>query len=212
VVLQLRVDQAWGYAAVAGAIHDLAGAYYGAGNLPLVPATVVNGHPPDKKGWAVNFGGQVNLQGGDHAGAGFQYSQGAAGYGSATGQSWAYLKPGTSAGWSVATPDAVFIGGSDLELTTVWNVIAYYEHIWNPRWRTSIYGGYVNVSFNSTAKTFIIPAAAAAACGVGSGLGNPFSNVTLLAGNSCDPNWSFYQIGTRTQWNPHPLLDIGLEV
>ena len=33
-----------------------------------------------------------------------------------------------------------------------------------------------------------------------------------MPGNSCDPDWSFWQVGTRTQWNPHPNLDIGLEV
>ena len=31
-------------------------------------------------------------------------------------------------------------------------------------------------------------------------------------GNSCNPDFSVFQIGTRTQWNPHPLLDIGLEL
>ena len=37
--------------------------------------------------------------------------------------------------------------------------------------------------------------------GVGSGLGN-----------SCSPNFSWWQVGTRTQWNPHPDLDIGIDV
>jgi hypothetical protein len=33
-----------------------------------------------------------------------------------------------------------------------------------------------------------------------------------LVGNSCSPDFSFYQIGSRTQFNPHPLMDIGLDV
>ncbi len=37
--------------------------------------------------------------------------------------------------------------------------------------------------------------------GVGSGIGN-----------SCSPNFSWWQVGTRTQWNPHPDLDIGVDV
>ena len=34
------------------------------------------------------------------------------------------------------------------QLTTAWNVNAAYEHFWNPRWRTSLYGGYAAVSHN----------------------------------------------------------------
>jgi hypothetical protein len=33
-----------------------------------------------------------------------------------------------------------------------------------------------------------------------------------LAGNTCDPSFSFWQAGTRTQWNPVEQLDIGLEL
>ena len=32
------------------------------------------------------------------------------------------------------------------------------------------------------------------------------------SGNSCSPDWSFYQVGSRTQFNPAPLMDIGLDV
>jgi hypothetical protein len=47
-------------------------------------------------------------------------------------------------------------GGSafatDLQLTTAWNVNAAYEHFWNPQWRTSLYGGYAAVSYNTNAN------------------------------------------------------------
>jgi len=36
--------------------------------------------------------------------------------------------------------------------------------------------------------------------------------ITPLAGNSCDPSYSYWQLGSRTQWNPHPDLDIGVDV
>jgi len=39
----------------------------------------------------------------------------------------------------------VFGTGSQVELTRVWSALAFYEHIWNPRWRTSWFGGYVNI-------------------------------------------------------------------
>ena len=31
-------------------------------------------------------------------------------------------------------------------------------------------------------------------------------------GNSCNPDYSFWEAYTRTQWNPVPQLDIGLQV
>ena len=33
-----------------------------------------------------------------------------------------------------------------------------------------------------------------------------------LAGNSCNPDYSFYQTGSRVLWNPVKNLDIGLDV
>ena len=58
--------------------------------------------------------------------------------------------------------DAVFGGtlrsagtATDLELTTAWNVNAAYEHFWNPRWRTSLYGGYAEVKYSDTANAIL---------------------------------------------------------
>jgi len=31
-------------------------------------------------------------------------------------------------------------------------------------------------------------------------------------GSQCNPNFGWWQAGTRTIWNPHPDLDIGVEV
>jgi hypothetical protein len=45
--------------------------------------------------------------------------------------------------------------------------------------------------------------------------GTTLPPITLPAGgggNSCNPDFSFYEIGSRTQWNPAPQLDIGLQV
>ena len=38
--------------------------------------------------------------------------------------------------------------------------------------------------------------------------------ITLNNGeaNSCSPNFSFWQIGSRTQWNPAPQLSIGADI
>jgi Porin subfamily len=56
-------------------------------------------------------------------------------------------------------------------------------------------------------------AAGSRPCGVPVG-GAVWPPLTITAGNgnSCSPDFSFYEIGTRTQFNPVPQLDIGLEV
>ncbi len=40
----------------------------------------------------------------------------------------------------------------------------------------------------------------------------PPLNIAVGSGNSCSPDYSFYQVGSRTQFNPAPLMDIGLDV
>ena len=42
--------------------------------------------------------------------------------------------------------------------------------------------------------------------------GTRITAFTPLLGNSCSPDYSFWEAYTRTQWNPVPQLDIGLEV
>jgi Porin subfamily len=114
--------------------------------------------------------------------------------------------------------DGVFANGTEIELTRVWNVIAFYEHVWNARWKTSLFGGYVQIDYNQNATNMInnhlpTPPVGATACGVPVfGVVSPPIGIQNGVGNSCSPDFSFFQIGTRTQFNPHPNLDIGLEV
>ena len=65
--------------------------------------------------------------------------------------------------------DGVFTTGTEIELTKVWSALAGYEHIWNPKWRTSVFGGYVNVDYNGDCRPTRIlqhTPGALAACGV----------------------------------------------
>jgi len=215
IIANLRMDQAWGFIGISGAVHDASGAYYGTNN-------VINGHPADKMGWAVAAGGQLNLQGGDQIGANVCYTQGAVGF-CTNANVWQIYNAGTSVGLAWA-PDGVFdnvgaAGPTQIELTSVWSFLVGYQHIWSPQWRTSLFGGYVNVRFNQNATNLInqhLPTPATApfvACGMPVlGVVSPPINVNHGEGNSCSPNFSFYEIGTRTQYNPTPQLDIGLEV
>ncbi len=43
---------------------------------------------------------------------------------------------------------AVIAVQQQLELTTAWGVNAAYEHHWNQQWQTSVYGGYIERSYN----------------------------------------------------------------
>jgi hypothetical protein len=177
-------------------------------------------------GWAVSGGAQFNIPGGHTLGFNAQWAEGANGYGIATGNNgWSILRPGTSVGVGWAT-DGVFATGTDVELTQTWNVIAFYQHIWSPQWRTSIFGGFGQVDYSDRAKEIInqamptsvvVPSGATVTnpCNPVGGVFSPaaptFTTLIPLPGNSCDPNFSFFEVGTRTQWNPVPQLDIGLQ-
>jgi hypothetical protein len=209
IIANFRVDQAWGFAGVSAALHDASGAYYGTAN------SVNNGHPADAVGWAVAAGFQLNLPGGDAFGFNACYTEGAPGF--CTNES-AYQNYNASTSVGVGwINDGVFDTGTKVELTKAWSALAYYQHIWNPRWRTSWFGGYVQIDYNQNATDIInshLPGAAGTRpCGVPVG-GAVWPPLTITAGNgnSCNPDWSFYEIGTRTQFNPVPQLDIGLEV
>ncbi|HEY7118878.1 MAG TPA: porin [Tepidisphaeraceae bacterium] len=207
IIANLRVDQQWGFAGISAALHDASGAYF------QTPNSVINGHPADKYGWAVAGGAKFNLAGGDAWGFNVCYTEGAAGF-CTNQQSYQVYQSNTSVGLGWIA-DGVFSLGQ-IELTRVWSALAFYEHIWNPRWRTSWFGGYVNVDYNGAATNQILQRTgnALAACGVAPVAGAAtFTAVTaLLPGNSCSPDYSFFEIGSRTQWNPVPQLDIGLEV
>jgi Porin subfamily len=240
IIGNLRVDQAWGYVGVSAAVHEASGAYYspvaavaaanGVDAVALGANLVNNGHPADRYGWAFAIGGRLNLAGGDLLGANACYTEGAVGYCTniTTGIQAYNASTSVGIGW---LGDGVFGNGTQVELTRVWSAVAYYQHIWNPNWRTSLYGGYVNISYDQNAKNLIngsfggtaagfisVAQGAAARALCAPGVTSPpagapgFTQLAPALGNSCSPDFSFYELGTRTQWNPVPQLDIGLDL
>jgi hypothetical protein len=207
IVGALRVDQAWGSAQIMAAMHDASGGYYD-GSL------VSSGHPDNAFGWAAGAGFAINLPTWGATGiANSQpnvdqfkgqavYSQGASGY-ATNGNGSDFFADGNSSaavGWLV---DGVYGLGTEVELTTAWSAWAGYQHIWTPNWRTSVYGGFLSVSYDGSADAII--------CGP-TGLGSVGLTFVLTRGSVCDPNFSIWQAGTRTQWNPVSQLDIGVDV
>ncbi len=229
-VSQLRVDQAWGSAQLATGVHQISTGYYG-NNFATTDSTFTGVQPRDKYGFAIVGGISLNIgSGGDKAYVETVYTQGSPGY---AGLSELDLANSVfviardnrfAAGWA---PDAVFFNAgspgapqfSGIRLTTVWTVAAAYEHYWTPAVRTSIYGVFTAVSFDSTAKL--------AFCNtVGTGAANtdPLPQFQLNSGGAknlastgvatpgCNPNFNIWGIGVRTIWNPVKNLDVGLEV
>jgi hypothetical protein len=211
-VLNGRIDQAWGSFSASVAAHHAGGLYYGtAGNVAPGggdPGLITNGHPPDKLGWAGQVGSIVNLPWtpGDTLGFQLAYGVGALGYvnDGAVG-SFVVFKGGTI-GLGFMT-DAVYGGtnaanGSDLELTAAWAAVAGIEHYWVPNLRTSLYGGYTRITYDDAATNLIC---------TGAGLGNLGKGAGFTPTN-CSPDFSFWQIGSRTIWNPVKNLDLGVEI
>src|SRR5262245_60253471 len=186
VVANLRVDQAVGSSQVWGAWHPVTAGYYNA-----LPA-----HPDDTSGFAVGAGIKLNapmIGQGDYFQAQVTYTQGAMRYLFQTPNTDWFKRDGFPAGpfgfgnLNDATVGGAFgVNASDLELTTGWGVNAAYEHFWNPRWRTSLYGGYAAVQYNGASNAMLC-AAEGAANGTGSG-----TTAVALAG--CDNDWSTWWV------------------
>ncbi|MFY9687594.1 MAG: porin, partial [Pseudolabrys sp.] len=208
IVGNLRVDQAWGSAQIMAAAHQVNPVYYDGAES--------TGHPDDKWGFAVGAGIKLNapmIGQGDFFQAQVNYTQGALRYiFSATQGNWLY-REGDTAGVG-AVLDGAYGGllalgtASEVELTTAWNVNAAYEHFWNPRWRTSVYGGYAEVSYNGAANAMMC-SNSLHGIGIDDGAGN---GTAAVASPGCNQDWSTWWVGTRTQWNVTKDFYMGLDV
>ncbi len=205
-----RVDQAWGSAQVMGAYHRVGGGYYGT-------STAFNqnlGHPGDEAGWAVGAGFLLkNVLGmtGDTFGLQGNFAEGALGYitnglGALEGFSGGANGFGNSVTMASVT-DGIFTTGSSIELTTGWTVAGLYEHHWTPEWKTSVYGGYIKVTYDDSAAQMYCGYSSSAPRGSASTSSGGLGAIV----SSCDPNTSFWNVGTRTQWNPNSNLDLGVD-
>jgi hypothetical protein len=212
LVMNWRVDQAWGAAMIGGAITDPNGGYYGTSLLNVAQ----QGHPTDTIGWVATAGLRLNAPGGSYFQAQASVGEGAGRYLCHTQcgapSSAAKFGIGNSLGLGYAI-DGIYTTGSEVELTRGWAVYAAYDHLWTPKWRTSIYGGYVKMEFNPVAKALI----AEATCGVAPIAGGTSAAPAAPAGSvtgmsNCDPDWAHGYIGTRTQYNFTPDFYAGIDI
>jgi hypothetical protein len=202
VVANLRVDQAWGSAQIMGAIHNASATYYG--------SNVGTGHPSDAVGWAVGAGVKINFPSigpGDYLQAQVNYTEGARKYVDASYTNMYSMFNGSTYGIGIGS-DGVFAGtsaanGTGIELTTAWGVNAAYEHFWNKKWQTSVYGAYTATSYDSNANTYLCAAE------TGGAFGGAFA---IPAGVTCDNNFQVWTIGSRTQFNLDANTYLGVDV
>jgi hypothetical protein len=191
IVANLRVDQSWGSAQVMGALHRVAATYYGSTvNTGYVQG---NGHPGDEVGWAVGAGVLFNLPmiaPGDNISAQFTYAEGATQYNLQRSFN-IYDGSGIAVGYTL---DGVYNSAtlSGISLVESWSVAAGFQHVWNPQWKTTLYGGYAEVSVPNSA------------CGV-----TPIVALTTCVGSG---DYAFWQVGSRTTWTPVQNLDLSVDV
>jgi hypothetical protein len=178
IVANLRIDQAWGSAQIMGAAHQVR-------TLGVVAA-------PDEEfddvGYAVGAGVKLNLPWGkgDSVAAQVGYAKGALKYVGGGLGSFRISHGTADVGVGDAFDAVVTNGGTDLDLTEGWSVVAGADHHWNSQWKTSLYGTYGQIMFSDAASTALRGAA--------------------------DGDWKFWQVGSRTVWSPVRNLDLSVDV
>jgi hypothetical protein len=212
----LRFDQAWGALQVSAAAHKVTPAYYSTGTAAAAGGTPLAigggagglttlGHPDDAWGYAATIGTVLNLPTGkgDTFGAQFVYGKGASAY-VGQGQGSLIVYNGSDIALGFVTDGVYGRTGSSVELTTGMSLTAGVQHYWSPNWRSSLYGGYERFQFNQTATNLLCT-------GLTTGPGSA-ANAGGFTPTNCNPNFGFWQVGSRTIWNPVKELDIGVDV
>ena len=231
IIGALRVDQAWGSAQIAGALHQIRSGYYGNNIGTALPEVGPSGYtgiaPTDKFGWAVMGGVLLNLpwNAGDKLWVESAYTVGAPAYAgcSQTGVNGTFLRfSGNTVGQGQCL-DALFANtvgpavGSGIgaptapsgnQLTTVWTVAAAIEHYWTPAVRSDLFASYMKTEYNAIA-TNIYCSSPVGAVRTAAGAAPNFLTGAVAG---CNPDFAVYGIGLRTIWNPVKNLDVGFEV
>jgi hypothetical protein len=202
VVVNLRVDQAWGSAQIEGALANNTATYYTA-------AVGQTAHPSDSMGGAIGGGVKINLPmlgKGDSVAIAGNWCDGAVGYcanqnGVNTSALFGLVRGGTvGVGWindAYYNSNPATLGG--LELSRAWNVNGGIQHYWLPNVNTSLWAAYFNYKANSNAVDTIVCPALPVAAGA------------AALGPGC-LDFSAWQIGSRTVWQPVTNLDVSVEV
>lgn len=201
IIANLRVDQPWGSAQLAGALHPVRSALYWDGLNPGWPAGVSN-----QMGYAISGGVSFKLDAlspGDQLWLQAIYAKGAIGY--VSGANMAFTGgPNTTAnygmgvnrasnayGWGLGTDfDCVYTMSGKCDLSTSWALTGAFKHFWTPTVSSALVGSYLSVNYSNAATAPVSPWGAA-------------GGVT---------NFKEVRLGTNLVWSPVRGFDIGGEI
>jgi Porin subfamily len=211
IVANLRVDQGWGSAQVAAALHQVRAGFYG-NDVRTDDPTYTGQSPQAKWGFAVMGGAMVNLpwSQGDRVWVEAAFSQGAPSYNGLSGSTFGRFDGGAvAAAWAL---DGVFANNaampmSGIQLATAWDISAAVEHHWTPTIRSSVFGQYTAWNPGTDGNTIMCSSPQAPTRTVA---GAAPTGAAALAG--CNFAFDVWSVGTRTVWNPVSNLDIGVEI
>jgi Porin subfamily len=214
--VSLRVSQAWGRASIAVLGHKNAATYYTSTvQLCTQTGSSMCGHPDDKWGFAVVGGIEVKLDWlspGSRIGGYGTYGVGATRITRNSQTSPDIFGSGNQLAFGVLT-DAVYVNGSDLQLTTSWAVGGGFEYFWTRNFSSTIYGGYTGTRYNDTVTNnrWFCGTPPANSNPFGSAIGN-ISTIRTATGAPCNMNYNFWQVGTHHDWFPVPGLRFAVDV
>ncbi|WP_398476123.1 porin [Tardiphaga sp.] len=213
IVGNLRLDQAWGTLHLGAAMHTITPGFYG--------ANAATGHADDSYGFAIN--GAVEFKNlptgaGDSLKLEATYARGAAKY-AITGGTTDTQGGGRFAKFSGNTVgfgyvlDGVYGQGGQIQQSEAWSVVGFYEHYWNPAWRTSLFGSYSSISYGDGGNALLAAAFSQAGGRLGTAnAANPTgTNAGYLQNTTGNFDFAIAQIGTRTAWTPVRNLTLSAE-
>ena len=151
-------------------------------------------------------GSWFNLYQGDYFQWQVTYAQGATRYVNHTQGFSPVQFNGSNFGYGLLSDGVFSVATGDVQLTTVWGVNAAYDHFWLSNFRTSIYGAWTRYEYGDSANLAICTAQTAFAVGAVT-----FTPAQVAAG-ACNNNFSWWQLGSRTQYNFTPWFYVGFDV
>jgi len=214
IVANLRVDQPWGSAQLAAALHPVRAALYPAAATnfgPILGATTAYAYPyaqSNSFGFALQGGLKFNLDQiapGDQLWLQATYAKGAIGY--VNGNDMAFfsgvngtanygvglLRLSNAYGWTVQPDfDCVFTYSGACEKSSAWAITAAFKHYWTSTVSSGLFGSVYRVSYTNNSTTPV----------------SPFNLVPSVGMT----NFTEFRLGTNIVWTPIRGFDIGGEL
>ena len=93
--------------------------------------------------------------------------------------------------------DGIFAPGGSIQKTNAWGFRGAFNHNWTPQWATSVFGSYSRMEYGGAGKALYC---------------NNFFPGAIAGNFSCNPDFSIWQVGTRTAWTPVKNLTFSTEI